>query len=292
MKTQLLAAAAAAVLVSAAGAAQAVEVEIKDAVARVVVIPENRTDIAVTIAQGSSGLPALSVTRTGSGNVEIDGGLKRKIRGCTMTGLVMNDHVNPTEPPSNLTVKVEGHGDVKVADTALITVRTPMAVKVETGGAVFGAIGRADSVNLANAGCGDWTIANVAGELKASIAGSGDVRAGTAGNLKLAIAGSGDVHAVSAASLDASIAGSGDVRVGRIDGPIEASIAGSGDVRVDDGRSERVNASIAGSGDVNFGGTAGSLKASVIGSGDVRARSVTGDVKKSVMGSGDVIVGR
>ncbi|HYF22444.1 MAG TPA: DUF2807 domain-containing protein [Caulobacteraceae bacterium] len=292
MKAQLFAAAAAAVLTTAAGAAQAVEVEIKDAVARVVVIPENRADIAVTVAQGSAGLPALQVTRTGSGNVNIDGDLKRKIKGCTLTGLVMNDHVDPMNPPSNLTVRVADHGDVKVADAALITIRTPMDVRIEAGGAVFGAIGRSTSVELANAGCGDWTVANVNGPLKVSIAGSGDLRAGTASTLTVGIAGSGDVHVGSVRSLDASIAGSGDVRVARVDGPIEASIAGSGDVRVDDGRSERVNASIAGSGDVNFGGTAGTLKASVIGSGDVRARSVTGEVKKSVMGSGDVVVGR
>ena len=53
------------------------EVEIRNAVARVAVIAEDRTDIAVEVEQGSSGLPAIQVSRVGN-EVRIDGGLRRR----------------------------------------------------------------------------------------------------------------------------------------------------------------------------------------------------------------------
>ena len=71
MKPAYLVAAATAAL-AFAGAAQAAEVEIRDAGARVVVIPEDRSDIAVEIEQGTAGLARLTVTRRGS-DVIIDG---------------------------------------------------------------------------------------------------------------------------------------------------------------------------------------------------------------------------
>ena len=77
MKTTCLIAAAGGVL-ALAGAANAAEVEIEHAVARVIVIPEDRADIGLEISQGSSGLPALEVRRRGD-NVEIRGGLRRRI---------------------------------------------------------------------------------------------------------------------------------------------------------------------------------------------------------------------
>lgn len=281
-----------AIVLAAAGAASAVEVEIKNAVARVVVIPEARSDVDVQITGGqTSGLPAIRVERTGGGKVVLDGGLDRKIRGCQQTGVVSGEAVDPTNPPSNLTIDVRDHGRIKLADAPLVTLRVPMAVEVGGNGAVFGSIARSDSVELGAAGCGDWTVANTAGALRVSVAGSGDVRAGTSRSLKASIAGSGDVRAVSTGPAEVSIAGSGDVRIGRVDGDVDASIAGSGDVRVEGGRVARVKASIAGSGDVMIDAAADTVEASVIGSGDVRVASA-GSVKKSIMGSGSVSVGR
>ena len=69
MKPILVSAAAAALAVAFAGPALAnpgPEVEIEHAVARVVVIVEDRTDIGVEIEQGSSELPALRVERDGA----------------------------------------------------------------------------------------------------------------------------------------------------------------------------------------------------------------------------------
>lgn len=278
-------------LALAAGAANAASVEIKDAVARVVVIPEARSDVQVEIAGGTaSGLPTLSVERTGSGKVIVDGDLKRKIGSCRQGGPAAAGVVNPTRPPQALTVEVRGVGDVRLADAPLITVRTPKAVKVAVGGAVFGAVDRSESLELSNAGCGDWTVANT-GEMTLSIVGSGDVAAGSATKLKISVAGSGDVRLASARDAEVSIAGSGDVRIGRLEGDLRASVAGSGDISVDSGRIGALRAAVAGSGDIAVAGPAESVDASVMGSGDVRVVSA-GSVKKTVMGSGSVIVGR
>lgn len=290
MKPYLFAACAAA-LTAAAGAASAGEVQIRDAVARVVVIPEaGRTEIAVEIVPGTTDLPALQVTRRGD-DVRIDGDLRRRVRNCRRSGLVLSDHVSPTDVPSNLTVDVRGHGEIRVADTALITVRTPMDVEIDASGAVWGAIGRADSVELGAGGCGDWTVGNVARNLTIAVGGSGDVRAGTAQDLEIAVGGSGDVRTGAVRGLEVSIAGSGDVDVASIDGPAEVNIAGSGDVVIRGGRATTLEVAIAGSGEVTLDGDAGSVEASIVGSGDVNVASVSGRIDRSVMGSGAVNVG-
>lgn len=270
-------------LLATAGATSAQTIEIEDAVARVTVIPENRSDVLVEVQQGASGLPPVQVSRRGN-TTFIDGGVEeRRIRGCMGRGEGVNERHS---------VEVRGVGRIEVENAPRIIIRAPMNVDVEAEGAVWGNVGRTSSLELANAGCGDWTLANVAGRLEIDVAGSGDVRAGTAGSAEVDIAGSGNVMLVSVANgLEVSVAGSGDVRVGRSDGRFVATIAGSGDVIVDAGRTDAVKARIAGSGDVRFAGVADSLSAQIAGSGDVRVARVSGPVNKAIVGSGDVIVG-
>ena len=265
--------------VAAAGAAQAApSVKIKDAVARVVVIPENRTDVKVEFITTNASLP-LSVRQNGD-EVIVDGDLRmNRINSC-------NSRDGKTW------VKVRGVGEVSYDNFPQVAVRVPMNVKVQAGGAVFGDIGRSDSVNLANAGCGDWTVANTKGELHVSQAGSGDTKAGAASSVEISIAGSGDVatQAISG-DLEANIAGSGDIKVASIAGKLEGNIAGSGNITVLGGRSRLVEVNVMGSGDVVFNGEADDVDVSVAGSGDVRIAKVNGAVKKHVAGSGDVIIG-
>lgn len=278
--TTTLAVVAAAVSAAALGgaASAAPSVKIKDAVARVVIIPENRSDVKVEFLTTNASLP-LEVRREGD-DVIVDGNLRmHRINGC-------NTRAGKT------TVRVRGVGEVSYDNIPQVAIRTPLNVKVAAGGAVFGDIGRSDSVELANAGCGDWTIANTRGKLEVSQAGSGDTKAGTAGSAEISIAGSGDVSTQAiAGDLEANIAGSGDVNVASISGKLEGNIAGSGDITVAGGRSRGVEASIMGSGDVTFKGEADSVELSVMGSGDVRIAKVNGPVKKHVAGSGDVIIG-
>jgi hypothetical protein len=270
----LLSAAAA---LCAAGAAEAATVEVKDAVARVTVIPEARSDIKVEFLSSNPRLP-LQVRNAG-GRTVVDGGLGRRIRNCRGAG-------------ERVSITVRDLGEVGWRDMPQVVIRTPRDAKVEAGGAVFGAVGRSASLELGNAGCGDWTVANVEGRMRLSQAGSGDTRAGAAGQAKIRVAGSGDVVMADVrGSAEVEVAGSGNVTLGTISGPLEIRVAGSGDVKVAGGHASAMSVVVAGSGDVDFGGVADSLKARIAGSGDIHARQVRGPISKMVMGSGGVSVG-
>lgn len=283
-----LTAAVGALLASAAmaSAAQAGEVEIRNAVARVVVIPEDRTDVQVTVDQGASGLPAIEVRRRGD-NVIIEGGLRRRIQNCRSDDFV----ADPTQMPSGVSVDVRNHGRVEMAQAPLIVIRTPMNVDIDADGAVWGAIGRANSVELGAGGCGDWSVANVENGLSVAIGGSGDVRTGSAQALEAAVGGSGDVRTGPVSSADLAIGGSGDITVASIDGSADIAIGGSGEVRINGGRAPALDIAIGGSGTVIFAGEAGDVDATIAGSGDIRISRVTGRVERVVLGSGDIRIG-
>lgn len=298
MKPAVSAAAVLAVMAASsafAASAWAEEVEIRNAVARVIVIPEDRADIGVEITQGSSGLPQLQLERR-SGKVRIDGGLGRSggfginnnaIRSCR------SGPADARQPGDGASVEVRSVGRVRLEDAPLIVVRTPRAVEVSGTGAVFGAVGRgARSVDLGNAGCGSWTVANVDGAVDLSVGGSGAIRAGTSRSLEAAVGGSGSIYAGATGALEANVGGSGNIEVAAIDGDADIAIGGSGSVRIRDGRAPELNVSIGGSGDVRFDGAADDVSVSIAGSGDVRVAEATGRVSRSVVGSGDLHIGR
>ena len=251
-----------------ASAAHAQEVEIENAVARVVVIPEDRTDIQVTVDQGSSGLPALQVRRRGN-DVQIEGGLRRRIQNCRSADFV----ADPTQIPPGVRVTVRDHGTIEMAEAPLIVIRAPMDVRIDTDGAVWGAIGRSNSAELGAGGCGDWSVANTQGDLSVAIGGSGEVRAGAARN------------------LDVAIGGSGDVTVASINGAADIAIGGSGGVRINGGRASTLDVAIGGSGEVDFDGEVGNLDATIAGSGDIQVARVTGTIDRTILGSGDIRIG-
>jgi hypothetical protein len=265
-------------LILAGPALAAPSLEIKDAAARVTVVPEARNDIKVQLLAASRTLP-LTVRVRGERAI-VNGRLRHRITGCSaMFGRPM--------------IRIRGLGQAAYDDLPQIIVHTPLDVRVAVGGAVFGSIGRARSVELSNQGCGDWTIANVEGALVVNEAGSGDIRAGKAAQLIVHVAGSGDIGAreISGPAV-VDIAGSGNVTIASISGDLRARVAGSGDVVVAGGRAPNLVADLAGSGGVNFQGVAGDVRASIAGSGDVNVAKATGAVKKSVFGSGDVEIGR
>src|SRR4051812_13887811 len=166
----VLAAGAGAVLTTAGAAAAAPSVEIRDAVVRVTVIPEERPDIKVEMLTSNKDLP-LQV-RTQGGATIIDGGLGHRIYNCKTHG----------EHPQ---VGVRGVGEVKYEDIPQVVIHTPKAVMLEAGGAAFGAIGRSASLDLENSGCSAWTIADVAGDAVLRESGAGNVRMGSSGRLDL-----------------------------------------------------------------------------------------------------------
>lgn len=274
-------------LAAVAAPASAADVEIRHAVARVVIIPEDRSDIAVEIEPGRANLPALTVTRRG-GDVRIDGELGRNaINQCS------DEREGARQPGDGASVVVRGRGRISLADAPLVVVRTPREVDVSAGDGVFGSVGRgASSIELGSGGCGAWTVANTTGRMDLAVGGSGSIRAGTSGELKAAVGGSGSIMAGATGRLDGAIGGSGDITVASVNGgEAEVGIGGSGDVMIRGGDTPRLQVSIGGSGDVVYGGQARDASVSIAGSGDVRIGRVTGNVSRAIVGSGTVTIG-
>lgn len=269
-----LAIVSATVIAAALGAGSAAAMDgpsarIEHAVARVVVIVEDRADIGVEIEQGTSGLPAVQVRRRGD-DVIINGGLKGGLFGNSAVRNCQSGPEGARQPGEGASVEVRRIGTVRLADAPLIVIRTPRAVEVAVeSAAVFGAVGRgAASIEVGNGGCGDWNIANTDGTMSLSIMGSGDMRAGTSSRLEASIMGSGDIQAGATRGLEANVMGSGDISVARVDGAVEANIMGSGDINIP-GTVTNIEANIMGSGDINVGGATGAVSQSVMGSGSI-----------------------
>ncbi|WP_158916832.1 DUF2807 domain-containing protein [Caulobacter sp. S45] len=293
------------------------QVRIEHAAARLVVIAEPRNNVSVTVHHGDNRLPELNVRQEG-GRVVVDGGLDAGMFGVSndrtrCVGAYVVTHIGPmTHIRDNRAVFVRGVGRVDYDDLPVITAHVPLSARVAASSAVFGEVGRTDSLDLSAVGCGNWTVADVRGQLSVNNVGSGDIHAEAAGSLRGKLAGSGDLQTgavggdadVSIAgsgdvttgavngALRAKVAGSGDVAVASIAGPVDAGIAASGGIRIHGGHAPNVKARVAGSGDFSFDGEAGSLSAAVVGSGDIYVAHVSGPVSKSVMGSGDVRTGR
>jgi hypothetical protein len=252
-------------------------VEIRDAVAQVVVSPEPRGDIIVQITRANPRLP-LHVWSF-AGHTYIDGGLSQRLRTCGL--LAGQPHAD-----------VLGVGGVGPDSMPTIVIHTPMEARITASGAVWGKVGRSQTLDFSNSGCGDWELANVRGKLKVKEAGSGVTHAGQAAVEDLSTAGSGSIVTREVAgSLTAMNVGSGDIDVAAVNGAFLARVAGSGRVRVAAGHATTMQATIAGSGGVALAGVADSLKASVMGSGDVHVTKVTGRVTKAIIGSGEVRIG-
>ncbi len=282
MRAFSILAASAAVVGFATAAYAEPSVNITNAVARVRVIPEARSDVKVEIQNANPKLP-LQVLQSGS-RITIDGGLAGGVDGDRIKGCDVED--------GKPVIAVNGLGDVAWADAPQVVIHTPMAVELATSGAVFGSVGRSDSLELSNAGCGDWTVADVKGAFELNQAGSGDTQAGAAGQAEVHIADSAHLALKAVAGdLEIFVAGSGGVTADSVGGKFEAHVAGPARVAVAGGRSTEVEVSVLGSGEVAFNGVTGKVAASVSGSGKVVVAKAEGPVSKSVAGSGEVIVG-
>lgn len=261
-------------LMGATTAAQAAPyVEIRDVAARIIVIPEDRTDVAVRVQYPKEGLP--TITQRISGNqLILDGKLKRRVS-CR----------------SGEAVEVRGIGHFSNAQLPLLTIRVPRDAHIAAGGAVYGQVGASQSLHFSHAGCGKWTVGDT-GNANINIGGSGDVAAGHMQKLQVNIGGSGNVTGKSATELSANIGGNGNISMDTLSGPAEVNIGGSGNVEIAGGNAPRLKISIAGSGRVRHDGTVHDLNVSIMGSGDVNVGKVTGEVSRSVMGSGKINIGQ
>lgn len=272
----LLCATAAVAAAGAAGAANPPSVELRDAVVRVTVIPEDRSDIKVEMVTTNRNLP-LEV-RTQGGETIIDGGLAHRIRDC---------HHRSDRPFAS----VRGVGDVSGDQIPQIVVRTPRAVVVGSNGAVFGSIGRSGSLELHDSGCSAWVVGDVAGDAAVHESGAGSLRMGAIGRLDVKLSGAADIHAVHVRQgMESQLSGAGRIQVEDFAGSMDARVSGVGHVQVMGGRATQMRAIVSGMGGIDFGGVADSLDARISGIGGIHVNRVTGQVTKSISGAGHVTI--
>jgi hypothetical protein len=253
-------------------------VTIRNVAALVRVIPENRSDVALSIV--NAGVLPAPQARVSRNRLVIDGRLRRQIRSC---------HVDDDE----LEVVVSRHGRLRGRQLPVIELRVPQDAVVSAGGAVRLHLAPARSVHVRLDGCGDADIVRVEGRADIAVNGAADLRLYDAGSAAIRVAGAGDVVlGVVRSGLTVSIAGAGDFIAARADGPTNIALQGGGDVIIRDGRATTLSVAIAGAGDVIHNGSAEQLDAVILGGGDVRVRHVSGQVSRRVLGGGEVVVGR
>lgn len=258
--------------------ADAHEVRLRDVAAIVRIVPENRTDIALAIA--NAGPLRDPEVRVRGERLTVDGKLRRQIRSCRVRG-------------QDFEVTTARNGRLSGDQLLVIDLRVPQNAVVSAGGAVRLHMGPSQSARVRLDGCGEADIERVADAAEIALSGAPDLRLYEAGTATISVAGSGDVVlGVVRDGLTASIAGAGDLTVARADGPIEIAVQGAGDVVIRDGRATTMTVAIAGAGDVVHNGSAERLDVAIFGAGDVRVRRVDGQVTRRVMGVGEVIVGR
>lgn len=270
-----------------------------------IITSPSATQIDVEVDPGAGIIDAPTVRLSG-GAVRIEAARRWQSTSCR------------SRPRENVRFRVGSGGYHPVEDYPSVRITAPESLVLEiSNGLVIGEAGNVAVATVSLDGCGDFALANIAGDAWLSVDGSGDIVAGDiGGEAELSIDGSGDifVHATGPArasvdgsgdirmasvdgdleadvdgsgdikvgpvsgGLNASIDGSGDIRVDEIDGPFAADIDGSGDIVVDDGRASSFEAHIDGSGDITFGGRAVDPRVWADGSGGVRLGSVEGSV--------------
>jgi hypothetical protein len=266
----------------------------KSVAANIVIIPEDRADYSIEI-DNSHGRTAMPTVSSDEGRITIDGQLRGRIQDCEGGG-----------------ASLRGYDNVAAEDLPRITIHAPRALDIDRGGAGATEIGPSQSLDLDFSGCSTATVADVAGDFKLDLAGSGHVQAAAAHSVNADVAGSGELSLGAVADgADVDLAGSGTITIASLAGAFSADGAGSGNIDINGGAITTANIDLAGSGDidiaapvqtltvsivgsgsVNVTAAVGDINAEIAGSGGVSAQSVTGTVHKEIMGSGDVRVGQ
>lgn len=254
----------------------AARVKVRSAAANVVIVPEDRADIAVEIDNSAGKAPMPSVSVDGD-TLVIDGNLRGRIAGCRDDG------------GANL----RGYGEVAGAELPRITIRAPRALRVERAGAGTTEIGASQSLDFDLSGCSDAAVGDVAGAFALDLAGAGDVRAGSAQSFSADIAGAGDVTiGAIAEGANIDIAGAGSVVIASLTGDLVTDAAGAGNITVEAGAVGEANIDMAGSGDIEIKAPVRRLVVSMVGAGDVTVAGEVGDLEAEIAGVGEVNVAR
>lgn len=228
----------------------------------------------------------LSVKNQG-GSLYIDGSDNVSYRVWDWRSWFDFSHIRDDDRQGHLSIKVTvpKGTPIKISDlignAAIGDTYGPVSLESVSSNATIGKVSQA---NVSLGGSGKIAIADVWGELKLEIAGSGRITAGHAGSVRADIAGSGDAQIGSiSGGVKIDIAGSGDFTAAKVNGPVNVDIAGSGNVKIADGVADPLKVDILGAGDLYFGGVAVNPSISAMGSGNVHLKSYRGKLSNDGM---------
>lgn len=253
------------------------QIELRDLAARVVVTPENRSNVDIRVRYGKAQVPTLMVSSRGDTTV-LNGHLSDRFHGFSLRVNIDDNHN---------TVAISGLGAVNIDDLPLVLVRVPMHASVKDSAYVIGRIGPSQGVDLTMNGGGAWTVDPVSGPLSIINTGSGDIHVTQAGDAIVDNMGGGAITLDSVGNLKASLTGSGDFIVGH-SGVTEVQNQGSSDMTF--GNVAAMRAELNGSGDMTVGTLGNGFTLINNGSSDVRVTRVSGPVQLNLSGSGDVSI--
>jgi hypothetical protein len=254
------------------------QIELRDLAARVVVTPEDRSDIDIRVRYGKAQVPTLMVSHRGDTTV-LNGHISDRSHGFSLRVNLEND--------TNGTVYIGGLGKLNIQDLPLVLVRVPMHASVKDSAFVMGRIGPAQSVDLITNGSGNWAVDPVNGPLSIINSGDGEIHVARAGDAIVDNMGSGAITLDGVGNLKASLTGSGDFIVGR-SGVTDLQNQGSGDMTL--GNVAALRAELSGSGDMTVGAVGNAFTLVNNGSSDVNVTRVSGPVTLNLAGSGDVSI--
>jgi hypothetical protein len=261
------------------------QIELRDMVARIVITPEDRSDVDIRVRYGAVKVPTLMVSQRGNVTV-LNGHLSNPARG-TGFNFRINIHDDDDVSVNGGKVHISGIGMVNVSDLPLVFVRVPANAVVKDSAYSFGRIGPSKSLDFIMNGSGEWAIDPVGGQLSIINSGSGTINVSTAGDSIVDNMGSGDINLGTVRNLKAVLTGSGNFNVSQSANTLLQN-QGSGDVTLS--RTGAIKAQLNASGDLSLGNVMGGLTVINNGSSDINVGRVAGPVTLDLAGSGDVSI--
>lgn len=132
-----------------------------------------------------------------------------------------------------------------------------------------------------------------AGQLTASVHGSGSLTAPAATAVRVSNSGSGAVAIKSVkGALDAELSGAGTLTIDSVEAPsANIQVTGHSNVKMGQGSIGNLTVSSAGASDIGIDSTIADANVSSVGAGEIRLAKVTGHVSQSSTGSAKIVVG-
>ncbi|MDV6332533.1 GIN domain-containing protein [Asticcacaulis sp. 201] len=261
------------------------QVEFRDMVARVVVTPEDRSDVDIRVRYGKVKVPTLMVSQRGNVTV-LNGHLSNPDRASGFNFRI-NIHDDDQVSVNGGRVNISGIGMVNVSDLPLVFVRVPANAIVKDSAYTFGRVGAARNLDIVMNGGGEWAIDAVSGQLNIINSGSGTINVTSAGDSIVDNMGAGDINIGTVRNLKAVLTGSGNFAVNQAAETVLQN-QGSGDVTLT--RTAGLKVQLNGSGDLSLGAVMGPLTVVNNGSSDINVGRVMGPVTLDLSGSGDVSI--